>query len=611
MCGIVGVYLNNKQLEVSKIGLERAVSLIHHRGPDANGIKIINNHVGFGHVRLSIIDLSEESNQPFDYENLTITFNGEIFNYIELREELIQKGYQFRTKSDTEVVLAAYLEWGESCVNKFNGMWAFAIYDTKNDILFCSRDRFGIKPFNYAYTDEQFIFASEIKAIIAYDKAYNKINYNSISRYCKETVGAQAEETWFENIIRLKPAHNLTIINNTLEIKRYWDYPKQEKALKSKEEVEKEYLRLLKDSVKLRFRSDVTVGLTLSGGLDSSAIAFLAAKHESEQLNAYTASFPDQPFNEYNIAKGICSELGINSIEVLPDYKDYVSKIKQLVYHLEAGHGSPAIFPLDAVSERAKKDITVYLEGQGADELLGGYYESVIINYWLSLIANFKWKEAIAIVKSLYARKKLKLTISLYFRQTLSPFFREIYRRGSNLEKIYTGKLKEHKPFQFQLGKNFKGQTNLTKILLMQHQTGLVNLLHYGDAISMKHSLENRLPFMDFRLVEFVFKLQDKFKVNESFGKVIHRNVFNEILPKKIINEKDKLGFVSPLKQIFMDDQFGANAILLSQKLEDRKIFKKSEIERLISEHKSGKINHERILFKILNVEFWFQNFID
>jgi asparagine synthase (glutamine-hydrolysing) len=611
MCGIVGVYLFNQKLEISINGLERALSSIHHRGPDANGIKIINNHVGFGHVRLSIIDLSEESNQPFEYDNLTITFNGEIFNYIELREELIEKGFQFRTKSDTEVVLASYLEWGESCVNKFNGMWAFAIYDTKNDVLFCSRDRFGIKPFNYAYTNKQFVFASEIKAIIAYDIEYKKINYNSISRYCRETVGAQAEETWFENIIRLKPAHNLIIKNNNLEIKRYWDYPKQEKSLMSKEEVEKEYLRLLKDSVKLRFRSDVTVGLTLSGGLDSSAIAFLAAENESEQLNAYTASFPDQPFNEYNIAKEICSELGINSIEVLPDYRDYVSKIKQLVYNLEAGHGSPAIFPLDAVSERAKKDITVYLEGQGADELLGGYYESVIINYLLSLIGNFKWKEAMAILRSLHARKKLKLTISLYLRQSLGPFFREIYRRGSNLENLYLGKLKDHEPFQFKLGRNFKGESNLTKILLMQHQTGLVNLLHYGDAISMKHSLENRLPFMDYRLVEFVFKLQDKFKVNESFGKVIHRKVFNDVLPKKIINEKDKLGFVSPLKQIFNDDQFGANEILLSQRLNDRNIFEKTEIARLISEHKSGKMNHERILFKILNVELWFQNFID
>ena len=327
MCGIVGVYLNDKNAFVDKTSLEKAIKAINHRGPDANGIDIISNQLAFGHVRLSIIDLSAESNQPFKYKHLTITFNGEIFNYLELKKELVAKGFTFRTASDTEVVLAAYLAWGQECVKKFNGMWAFAIYDAKADVLFCSRDRFGIKPFCYYKSNDTFIFSSEIKAILAYDNKLKKVNYNSISRYCRETVGAQAEETWFENILRLKPAHNIIVENGTMRTDRYWDYPVQENKDTNTKKVQDAYLKLLKSAVELRFRSDVPVGLTLSGGLDSSAIAYLATEIQESSLNAYTASFPDQPFNEYQIAKNICNELNINSIEVLPDYKQYVIEI--------------------------------------------------------------------------------------------------------------------------------------------------------------------------------------------------------------------------------------------------------------------------------------------
>lgn len=611
MCGIVGVYIFNNKEFINSDSLKKAIDSIHHRGPDANGIKIAKKKLAFGHVRLSIIDLSPESNQPFVYENLMITFNGEIFNYIEIKEELKLKGYQFRTESDTEVVLVSYLEWGEECVQRFNGMWAFAIYDKSKDKLFCSRDRFGIKPFNYYKSDNSFIFASEIKAILAYDNKLKKVNYNAISRYCRETVGAQAEETWFENILRLKPAHNITVENNIFKMYRYWDYPSQSEEIKDKLAVEEEYYKLLKDAVDLRFRSDVPVGLTLSGGLDSTSISYLSRENRDTKINAYTASFPNQPFNEYKIAKEVCDELGVNSVEVLPNYQNYISSLKDLIYHLESGHGSPAIFPLNAIAERAKEDVTVYLEGQGADELMGGYYENLVIIYVINNLINFKFREAFKTLKLLYNRSKLKLSIMLYFRQTLSPYFRYLFRKFSKMESIYGAKLKKHKAYQFKLNKRNKKWSRLTQLLAIQHQTGLVNLLHYGDAISMKHSLENRLPFMDYKLVEFIFKLDDSYKLNSLFGKVIHRDVFKNILPEKIINDKNKLGFISPLKQIFIDEKFGAVSILKDSKFYARELFKEDEINRLLEEHQKGKRNHERILFKILSVELWFQNFID
>lgn len=611
MCGIIGVYNFNHSDPVNEKALTQAIEIINHRGPDANGYKILRENLAFGHVRLSIIDLSSESNQPFEYENLILTFNGEIFNYIEIKRELKEKGYNFRTESDTEVVLASYLEWGEACVQKFNGMWAFAIYDKRNDKLFCSRDRFGIKPFNYFKNNHTFIFSSEIKAILAYDNSLKKVNYNSIARYCRETVGAQAKETWFENILRLEPAHNISIEKNTFKIYRYWGYPAQSKKNEDKLSVEKEYYNLLKDAVALRFRSDVPVGLTLSGGLDSTATAYLANQNQEAKLNAYTASFPNQPFNEYEIAKAVCKDLNINSIEVLPEYSDYAKSLKELVYHLESGHGSPAIFPLNAVAKRAKEDITVYLEGQGADELMGGYYESIVVSYILTNAKKLRFNEVIKTLKSLFKRKKLKLAIMLHFRQRLSPYFRYLFRKISKLERIYDGELKNHKPYSAHLENENKSWSQVNNLLALQHQTGLVNLLHYGDAISMKHSLENRLPFMDYRLVEFIFKLNDSFKLSSDFGKVIHRNVFEKILPLDIINEKNKLGFVSPLKQIFSEEKYGVIDVLKSHKLSERKLFKKEEIDRLLSEHQQGKKNNERILFKILNVEFWFQNFID
>ena len=295
MCGIAGIFNLEDNIIIDFKSFITSMSTMKHRGPDSEAIKVINQNLIFGHLRLSIIDLNEISNQPLQIDNkYWIVFNGEIYNYIELKEELKLLGYTFITKGDTEVLLKSYQEWGEQCVTKFNGMWAFAIFDVSKNKLFCSRDRFGVKPFNYAIVNNQLIFSSEIKFIINYFPNLKKPNYNIIANYCRTSIGAQIKETWFENILRLQPAHNLIVENGTIRIYRYWDYPKIINKKISFNDAIFEYKKIFTNSVDIRMRSDVPVGFTLSSGIDSTSL--VCKVNNSENLNTYTAAFDNKKF---------------------------------------------------------------------------------------------------------------------------------------------------------------------------------------------------------------------------------------------------------------------------------------------------------------------------
>ena len=299
MCGILGIYNLDKDKKIKGQLVDDCLNVINHRGPDDQSKKIINERLCFGHVRLSIIDLNENSNQPFcdDTDNYYIVFNGEIFNYLEIKLELEGFGHMFKTNSDTEVLLKSYIQWGEECVQKFNGMWAFSIYDKLQDKLFCSRDRFGIKPFNYANIDGQFIFASEIKAILTYFPVLKVPNYNVIANYCRTSIGAQIKETWFKEIYRLEPAHNLVIDSSGFKIKRYWDYPRKINNNISFDKAKETYKSIFENAVKMRMRSDVPVGFTLSSGIDSSSIVSVLKGELKGNNKTYTCSFSETKFN--------------------------------------------------------------------------------------------------------------------------------------------------------------------------------------------------------------------------------------------------------------------------------------------------------------------------
>ena len=288
MCGIFGIVNLSQRKEIDSERFKDSAMLMKHRGPDAYDQWGISGKIKMAHLRLAIIDLSEGSNQPFQSlcKNFTIVFNGEIYNYLELRKELELLGHEFKTSSDTEVLLNSYIQWGEGCTQKFNGMWAFAIFNSKNDSLFCSRDRFGIKPFCYSITEDSLIFSSEIKSILNFFPHLRVPNYNIISNYCRNSLGAQAEQTWFDGIVRLMPGHNLTIKDGEISIYRYWEYPSKTIDI-SIEEAKKEYKRLFIDAVKLRMRSDVPVGTTLSSGLDSSSIVSVLRKFYGEDHKTF------------------------------------------------------------------------------------------------------------------------------------------------------------------------------------------------------------------------------------------------------------------------------------------------------------------------------------
>lgn len=610
MCGIFGVFNqgNNKKVEPADFG--PSLKVIQHRGPDFSDFKIVNDQTGLGHVRLSIIDLTPESHQPFQYMHLTLVYNGEIYNYIELREELMAAGYSFRTKSDTEIIPAAYLHWGEDCVNRFNGMWAFALYNAEKDELFCSRDRYGVKPFNYSTIEGVFVFASEIKSMLAYRKErYGNIHYNAIARYCRETVGAQAKETWFEGVLRLPPAHNLIVSRDGMALKRYWNYPTTLLNMDDNDAVES-YLYLFRDAIKIRLRSDVPIGLTLSGGLDSSSIACVVNELDHSAFNTYTATFPGYSFDEYPIAEQLSASLGMHSVPITVQYDTYTDDLSKIVYHLESGHGSPAIFPLWHVARRAKEDITVYLEGQGADELLAGYINSVFFDYFRDLVVEGQWTTAQAEFMAHRKDWPVFSSFKLFLRQNLGPEMRRWYRMLGT-ESLYINQLKPHDSYALENEALHSAGNYLNKRLIDQHSTGLVNLLHYGDAISMAHSLENRLPFMDYRLVELVFQIRGNLKIRNGFGKFIHRKAMKQIVPDEILNARNKLGFVSPLKQVFQDEKYQALDIINDvQKDGFYDMFDQKEVKRIIAEHQSGRVNHERILFKLLSIRLWLHHFI-
>jgi asparagine synthase (glutamine-hydrolysing) len=626
MCGIMGIFNISSQDTFSELDFCKALHQINYRGPNANGIKQFNNNCIMGHLRLSIIDLNCASNQPFQIDDrYWITFNGEIYNYIELRDELIKLGYSFRTESDTEVLLRSYAVWGEDCVKRFNGMWAFAIYDQLENKMFCSRDRFGVKPFNYAYIDGQFIFGSEIKAILSYFPSLKVPNYNIIANYCRNSIGAQIKETWFKDIYRLPAAHNMVATKEGTTKYRYWNYPHKVNSKISFNEACNNYRKLLTDSVKLRMRSDVPVGFTISSGIDSTSIVCLL-KNQFEGNRTYTASFDasglknnentnfktEINIHEPELVKRLASELGFSSNIVEVNFDHYVTDLQEIILHLESGHGSPAVFPLDKILNEATKEVTVVLEGQGADELLGGYISNAEPVYIKELIKKLKFKKALTELKAFTQHYSLKSAVMLMVRQSDLGFIKKAFYQYSGIDNMFSGPIKKFKWIKDH-PREPKGFDNaLNEHLFKSHTGGLVNLLHYGDAISMKHSLESRLPFMDYRLVEFAFTLPAEFKVQNGIGKYIHRKAMKGIVPDYILENKLKFGFDSPLAAIFCQTSSGsARSVLLSERCMSRGLFSRTEVEKCFNKHKEGHENNARLLYRMLNVELWFRNFID
>ncbi|MCF8320863.1 MAG: asparagine synthase (glutamine-hydrolyzing) [Flavobacterium sp.] len=627
MCGIFGIITNHDSEVIDKQKVKQSSILMNHRGPDAYEQWGIEGKIELAHLRLSIIDLSTESNQPFfsDCNNYVIVFNGEIYNYLEIKQELLLLGYTFRTTGDTEVLLNAYIQWDNHCVNKFNGDWAFSIYNIKENSLFCSRDRFGVKPFNYSLINNSFIFSSEIKSIINYFPELRAPNYNVIANFCRNSLGAQIKETWFEGVNRLMPAHNLTWKNGEIKIERYWDYPKHTNSDLNFEVSTEKYKELFLDAVKLRMRSDVPVGTTLSSGVDSGSIVSVLRKFYNEDHNTFTAVFNSKDYTQLEkssystdiiidegiIVKKLASDLNLNSHLIDIPKSDFCKDLSDVIYHLESGHGSPATIPLSKIMLSAKDHVTVVMEGQGADELLSGYVGNTFPFLIWELFKRFKLSQIRKEFLAFRNTYSLGYSLKLFVRLLNNDKIERLYQRKNGIDKLFGPKLKKYiriKDYPFEaIGFNER----FSKELFKSHTGVLVNLLHYGDAISLSKSIESRLPFMDHRLVEFSFTLPYNFKYKDGLGKYIHRTAMKNIVPDYILENPIKFGFNTPLSQNFESFDSEAIKILLSERCLVRDIFDSLEIKALIGEHVNKNGNNSTIMLRLLSVELWFRHFID
>jgi asparagine synthase (glutamine-hydrolysing) len=546
MCGISGI-INQHQKAVDNSEIKKINRLIAHRGPDDEGFYLEDNFA-FGHRRLSILDLSLDGHQPMHYlDRYTITYNGEVYNYLEIREELLSFGYKFHSQTDTEVILASYDKWGEDCVNRFNGMWAFAIYDKEKKIIFCSRDRFGIKPFYYTKVDNKFIFGSEIKQLLEfYPKRY--VNQKILMDYIVTSYEEHTDETFFEGIVKLPQSHNLiyNLNSNNFEIKKYYDIKKHKTILNENESIEI-YKKSLYHSISLRLRSDVKVGTCLSGGLDSSSISAIASKKYSleskKRFIAIHAKSTQKSNDESNFAKEVATHCNLNLKIVEPTSSDFINHIDEVIYTQEEPFGGASIFMQYFVMKKAKEEgCKVMLDGQGGDETLLGY-EKYYPAYLLNLNFYKMIKEFINSSKNSKLNLKQLLSYFIYFTNSKIRISRlrkkHSYLKDEYLNKIGVETIKE----------NSKNYLNIFKLQRQEiYATKMPHLLKYEDKNSMRNSIETRLPFIDYNVLERALSLNSNMKIKEGWTKYILRKVVNNILPKSIVWRKNKFGFEAPTK---------------------------------------------------------------
>lgn len=546
MCGISGI-INHSNTAVSEKEIGDMNQLIYHRGPDGDGF-YFGSHFAFGHRRLAILDLTEDGRQPMVYkEDYIITFNGEIYNYLEIKEVLVQEGYTFQSKSDTEVILAAYHFWGEACVHQFNGMWSFALYDKKKNILFCSRDRFGVKPFYYTVTDKQFVFGSEIKQLLPFLPNIS-CNKKVMLDYLIVGIEEYNNETFFENILKLEQGSNLIYDLNThqFELKKYYQLT-LDPALKNVKEDEavRKYASQLNDAVMLRMRSDVEVGTCLSGGLDSSSITAISSnlmrQMDGKPIKAIHAKAEEKNIDESEFAQDVVNYCGANMEMVTPTFEDFYRVLDTVIYSQEEPFGSPSVVMQYFVLEKAREqNCIVMLDGQGGDESLLGY-EKYYPAFLMEKKGLKKWTEFFNSSKN---SKLSKLDLVKYY-----VYFTNYSIRMNRLKKrhqyLKPGVLKSFQSeILRELTSNYLNIDALQKLEI--GKTQLPHLLRYEDKNSMLHSIETRLPFVDYRCVEMALSMPNQYKINKGWTKYLLRKGMEGKLPDKVIWRKNKLGFNAP-----------------------------------------------------------------
>lgn len=598
MCGI---YLTNIPFPVDVVKIK--LDSILFRGPDHMGVLKIDE-LTFGHLRLSIIDLDSRSNQPFNFEHLTIVFNGEIYNFQIIKNELLSLGYTFNTMGDTEVLLKGFMEWGEKIVPKLNGMFAFAIYNSKTRKIFCSRDRLGVKPFFYYFDDGQFEICSQLRPLAR----GKRINEEAVSMYL-DCSYVPSPTTIFQHVFKLPPGNNLEIDLNTLEltIKEYWNLNVVEDAGLSYNEAKDRLHDLLKDAVKIRLNSDVPFGSFLSGGIDSALVSSIAASVSENPIRTFSIGFDDKEFDESKIAKRYAEIIGSNHTETMCSYKEVLELIPEFVKVYDEPFGDSSALPSLLLNKTTKQYVTMALSGDGGDESFLGY------NY-------FDWVSKYNILMRVPYR--LRLFISNFLKFSIlgsrTDVIRKIFRERSSTEfilKIFVGHTSILQKRNLDWTSRYASFESLSKNLLQRSADLNIKLWLENDSntkvdrASMAFAVEVRSPFLDYRVLEFARSIPVSYRYFFGTKKRILRDILAEYIPKNIFNHPKK-GFAVPLAAWIREElrmEFIEN--LSDDFLNQVPNLNVPLFQKMFKEHLDGKADYSTFVWRLYVLSKWYQEF--
>jgi asparagine synthase (glutamine-hydrolysing) len=636
MCGIAGIVAVDSLDQDAPACAMRMRDVITHRGPDESGLHC-DGYAALAHRRLSIVDLST-GQQPLSNEDgsVCIVFNGEIYNHADLRKDLEAHGHTYRTKSDTETIVHAYEQWGEDCVQRFRGMFAFAIWDAPKRRLLLVRDRLGIKPLYWTRTPSALLFGSEIKAILASHLIEPEANAAVLSEVLS-TRYTSGEDTMFRGIHKLLPGHLLVFESGEIKTRQYWDVPTRghrrasdaHSATRSgQRHTVARFKELLEESVRLRLMSDVPLGMFLSGGIDSSAIAAIMAKMIDRPLQTFSVAFKDRAFNELEYAREVARAIGAESHEIVIDDRDFFGALPKLVWHEDEPLAHPSSVPLYFVSALARQHVTVVLTGEGSDELLAGYgkYPRMSWNWRAGTVYERMLPAAVrASIATVVARlpgrfgRYAKRSFLAMDRSPESMFFDNFASmRLADQQTLLAPDLRATATragaYASSLGYFHKpngSSTLLDRLLYADIKTYLVELLMKQDQMSMAASIESRVPFLDHKLVEYVATLPDEWKLSGFTTKRVLRESMKGLLPESILN-RPKMGFPVP----FAGWTRGpwnrvARDVLFDRRSRERGLIDVAAVDTLLRNHAEGRTAGGDRIWSLLNLELWHRTFID
>ena len=629
MCGICGIFFANRDWRVQGDVLALMNRRILHRGPDDEGF-FLEENVGLAMRRLSIIDV-KAGHQPIANENrdVWIVFNGEIYNHAELRPKLEAKGHQYRTRSDTETIIHLYEEYGRDCVKLLRGMFAFAIWDRRKRVLFAARDRLGIKPFYYRWDGKAFLFGSEIKTILAYPDVTAEFNRGALAEYLAFGY-LTGSDTMFTGIRKLMPGHTLEITERgDVKAERYWDLTTPaEEDVRPREYYLRTYREMLEQAVESHLMSDVPLGMFLSGGLDSSAVAALATKIRGERIQTFAVGYGEEEFSELPFARQVAKHINSDHHEVRVSREEFFAALPKLIYHEDEPIVWPSSVSLYFVARLARQHVTVVLTGEGSDETLAGYtrYAWTLLN---SRMDRFYRGVTPAFLRTVVRNsirgtrlsaalhRKLEHTFLMRDGASWSSFYFDNFYSAfsdADLASLLTEGATHSAGTAYDASMNVWERSSgdlMHRLLYTDLNSYLIELLMKQDQMSMAASVESRVPFLDHPLVEFTATIPAQYQIKGLAGKFILKDAVADLLPHEIVYRK-KMGFPTPWAYWLAGPQLtDIESLLTEPRSLGRGIFRTESVRQIFAEHRSGHRDHGNRIWRLLNFELWQRVFID